>query len=469
MASSFWDRRSQRSVRQRGFLSRSTDAPQQPGRSEEIRAFRLGVDYGTSMSKLVATDYGSAEGPHSYVVRLPPGHERENECRLPSTVTVIGKSIHFGFAAESRSEHAADVYRSLKMRCAYPDHFYGDHTDLPSGLTASDLATLYVAYLIQVGQQAVTRYAKRLRAQPSLGITLGVPMAQIDHTGLKEKFVNIAREAFELRGMIELLDGATIADATDALLAVREELAGSFPKEPRDWVRSEAEAALFWAHSSPDIDDGRYACVDIGAGTTSASWFHITARRMGDVLVKDGFSFYGAACAPPGCDAIGVKLATHLNVSTNAEIRGHEAEFLERLSEPGTRAVEEVLEEMGTVFAHASKAAFSAHKSAAAWKHIGRIFFLGGGSKIGAVRDKLIEQKAGWLKADPIAQPGVPVDLTEEDGDESREDPTFMLVAYGLARRLADVPDTFSPSQVGQYEPRSETRDQLSHEDLYSD
>ena len=73
------------------------------------------------------------------------------------------------------------------------------------------------------------------------------------------------------------------------------------------------------------------------------------------------------------------------------------------------------------------------------------------------------------MKADPIAQPGVPADLTEENGDELREDPIFVLVAYGLARRLADVPDTFSPSEVGDFEPQSATRERQHHEDLYSD
>ena len=43
-----------------------------------------------------------------------------------------------------------------------------------------------------------------------------------------------------------------------------------------------------------------------------------------------------------------------------------------------------------------------------------------------------------------------------------------VLVDYVLTRRLADVPDTFSSSQVADFEPRPATRESPSHEDFYS-
>ena len=325
---------------------------------------------------------------------------------IPSTVSIDGDAMHFGFAAESRADCAVGVYRSLKMLCAYPDRFYGDRAELPPGLSARDLATLHVAYLIQLGQEAGKRYATRYRAEYSMGVTLGVPMAQLDNTGLQQMFVDIAREAFALRDKIDLLNGAAIAEARQALATVREALSGSFPEEPRDWVRSEAEAALFWAHGSPHISHGRYACVDVGAGTTSASWFHISPARSGGALVKDRLSFYGAACMPPGCDAIDAKLAQHLGLATSAETRGQEAELIERLRVPGRAEVDDVLGEIANVYGLASKEAFEKEKSSLRWKHVGRVFFLGGGSKLEAVRQRLIARKKDWLTGDPIAEPG---------------------------------------------------------------
>ena len=63
---------------------------------------------------------------------------------------------------------------------------------------------------------------------------------------------------------------------------------------------------------------------------------------------------------------------------------------------------------------------------------------------------------------------GIPVDLTEEDGGELREDPTFLLVAYGLARRLADVPDICRPSEVDDFKPELPQRERPSWQDLYT-
>ena len=448
----------------RRFLSFGT-APEQTKR--ESRPLRLGVDYGTSRSKLVITDYGAVDGERSFVVRHP---EYGDEYRIPSSICAIEDSLRFGFTAEALADRVP-VYRSLKMLCAYPDRFYGDHVPLPSGLSARDLATLYVGHLIHIGRDAAVRYAHRFQAEPSLGMTLGMPMAQIDDEQLHKMFVNIAREAFGLVQRLDLHSAVSIPDAKGALADVRAELAGTCPDQPRDWVRSEAEAALFWAHRSPDIGAGRFACVDVGAGTTSASWFHISATRTSDVLVSGRLSFYGAACAPPACDAVDQVLAKHMDGATNlGDIRAREIQLIENLPDQGEDALKEILSKIAGVFGSASGRAFEKERSVRAWKHIGRVFFLGGGTKLPVVCDRLIEKKHDWLlRSDAIADPGVPSDLTEEDGTELRADPTFLLVAYGLARRLGDVPDTFTPGQIDNYTPGRPTRDRTSFDDLYSD
>ncbi|MXY53536.1 MAG: hypothetical protein F4Y86_13560 [Gammaproteobacteria bacterium] len=419
------------------------------------------------MSKLVITDYSSAEGTRSFPVRQQPATDGIGAYQLPSTVSIHGSdTIRFGFRAEESSEESDGVYRSLKMLCAYPEGFYGDRTPLPSELDARDLATLFVGHLVQVGQEAASRYAARFDAEPSFGITLGVPMAQLDDETLQRRFVEIAREAFDLRSHIDLLhNDVTTAAASSALRAVRQAQGDTPISEPRDWVRSEAEAALFWAHSSPDIPPGRYSCVDVGAGTTSASWFHITANQEN---VKERLSFYGAACAPPGCDAIDADLAEALGLPTRAEVRGRETDILSRLPATGRGAIAPTLDEIANVYGAASTAAFKKEMSTKAWKEIGQVFFPGGGSKIEAVCQRLIKQKRDWLQPSAVAELEAPADLVEEDGEDLREDPTFLLVAYGLARRLADVPDTFRPIEVSDFQPAFPTRERNRHEDIYS-
>ena len=453
-----------RKLAQRRSESQSEERARQPYGS---RPLRLGVDYGTSRSKLVITDYGAVDGERSFLVRPPSS--ANDDYLIPSTVCAAEDSLLFGFLAEARADEGTP-YRSLKMLCAYPDRFYGDRAPLPAGLTARDLATLYVGHLITLGCQAAEQYAGRLDSTASVSITLGAPMAQLDEEGLHPFFVGIAKEAFTLAAQLDLKETVSIADARDALESVRTKVGHEPPQNPRDWVRSEAEAALFWAHRSPDIAHGRYACVDVGAGTTSASWFHINTVRSGGVLVNDGLSFYSAACAPPACDAVDRVLATYVqDVDTLPGIRGRENELLQRLPDQGRAELDQVLAEIANVFGDASAQAFPKDRSTSRWRGIGQVFFLGGGTKLDVVQHRLLQEKADWLKRDSVADPGLPSDLFEQDGSELRADPAFLLVAYGLARRLGDVPDVYSPGQVGPFTPQYSVRDRPSSEDMYSD
>lgn len=414
------------------------------------------------------TDYSAVDGDRSFLVR-PPSSTNSDDYLIPSTVCATEDSLRFGFSAEARADEGTP-YRSLKMRCAYPDRFYGDPAPLPTGLTARDLATLYVGHLITLGRQAGEQYAAQRDSTASLSITLGVPMAQLDDKRLHLAFVGIAREAFELAGQLDLQDTVSIADARDALNSARTTVGHQPPQYLRDWVRSEAEAALFWAHRSPDIAHGRYACVDVGAGTTSASWFHINPMRSGGILVNDRLSFYSAACAPPACDALDHVLATHVeDARTLSKIRGRENELLQRLPDQGRAGLDQVLAEIAKVFGEASGAAFPKDRSILRWRRIGRVFFLGGGTKLDVVQNRLLQEKADWLKREPVADPGLPSDLFEQDGSELRADPTFLLVAYGLAHRLGDVPDVFAPGEIDPYTPKHPVRDRVSSDDLYGD
>ena len=447
-----------------GFLSGSAKYIVQRQRSGE-RNLHLGIDYGTSTSKLILTDYSAARGEFSFVVRPSEKNGGDGGFRIPSSIAVCENYLRFGFGAENLSDDLV-VYRSLKMMCAYPDHYIDDNP-LPKGWDARDLVTLYVGYLIQLGKIAAEEYANQFDMKPRVGLTMGAPMSFLDNSELLAMFVEIVREAYWLSERTDLLEKISIGEARNLLIQAHNQVSKSKTQEPRGWIRSEAEAALFWAYSSPEIGQGRYACVDVGAGTTSASWFHITAK----LEKKERMVFYGAACNPPACDAIdGALLPLTTGLNDIAQIRGLESQMIEKLSTAQMEPVSNVLDQIGRVLAEASQAAYHKDALLSNWlKCKARIFFLGGGSKIDPVRRKLVELKQDWLRVNPEADPGVPEDLREQDGSRLRADPTFLLVAYGLARRLGDVPFTSIPSELDDSKPEFGTHMPIETEHLYSE
>ena len=79
--------------------------------------------------------------------------------------------------------------------------------------------------------------------------------------------------------------------------------------------------------------------------------------------------------------------------------------------------------------------------------------------RIDSVRDKLVGHSATWLnETKPCADTGAPPDIVEENGEELDEDHTFLLVAYGLARRLADVPPIIPANSIPSTRPRGGDR-----------
>src|SRR5205814_1044207 len=167
----------------------------------------------------------------------------------------------FGWSAYRRIEsNAARSYLSLKVRVAFPEHFHAHATPLPANLNAEDLSVLMVAYLLQRGADVVDTYVTRLRATPILSVTLGVPMSQLDHADLRLRFLEVARCAFDIlkARRANLREGITVEDAIEVVRAARGAIAQKPTPDPKNWVRSEAAAALVWAFRSPQIGRGRY-------------------------------------------------------------------------------------------------------------------------------------------------------------------------------------------------------------------
>src|SRR5262249_22049361 len=139
------------------------------------RRIHLGIDYGTSTSKIVFRDYGAPGGEMAYVMLREDG-----SFRIPSRVCLKGAELVFG--NESLTSDDCDLYESLKMQVAAeksgnPKYYSGPLQTLPAPFNASDFAVLTVWFLISEGYRALAAYLENRMQDVSVGMTMGVPMS----------------------------------------------------------------------------------------------------------------------------------------------------------------------------------------------------------------------------------------------------------------------------------------------------
>ena len=463
-----------------GRSARQVERPAnlQPARSSSSgrrllrRHVHLGVDFGTCWSKLVLRDY-QAPTDRCFVVRPGNAFYVDEDYRIPSSVLVADERLYFGRTGERRDEH---VIRSPKMLAAFPSN--NDDAFLPVGLTAEDICILAVTYLLQIGYKCAESYCASLSppATPRMSMSMGVPMSMLDQHRLRNRFLTIARVAFDIwkteKELRSLADGIDIDQARALIDAARIRTAARPVDSISNWIRSEAEAGLLWIFNSPFVGEGLYGCVDVGAGTTDVSFFRIRDRYENRSWVKDALGFYSARSRPPAMDALDERLATidghgvplaRLRGLENTLIKGHALENDER--------VKSVSRQIHETYRLTWVDAYEKEMQEVAWRRYG-LFVLGGGSKVDMVVDSLRSSVwKGRLEKRTIADPGVPVDLFDwpKNGTLSpfRGDATFLLVAYGLSFLGADVPEVDNPSEMPPMRIQQHPRAPIDQDEYY--
>lgn len=426
-------------------------------RTNPVRRLHLGVDYGTSWSKLIFRDYQARGGEKSFVIRVPGETRGSLDYRIPSLVTLLEGRFWFGWRAVEMAEKPnALAYTSIKVRAALPEHFFAEATPLPEGFSADDLAALSVLYLLTIGDYFGSQYVRNDKHELALSMTLGVPMSHLDNPALKAQFVRLAQIAYQVyraHGPIDFSKGIVVSRARELLNEAVTELETSGRFENVDhirWVRPEFVAALFWAFHSPRIVPGLYAAIDVGAGTTSASFFRITAGTRNAVSGnKEGMAFFGASCRPPGADAVGQLIAMREKM-TLRQVRGIENELIEKHRIELDHLLSKYFEPYRVAFGRG----YEKHKAQSAWQDYG-LFLLGGGTEILPIA-KHLRVKTPWTKLEKLpvpSDPGIPTDLLDLGTGRriSVGIAKYLLVAYGLSHFAEDIPEVQSPSDIPQF------------------
>jgi hypothetical protein len=419
-------------------VKRPTPPPGAPPPPVQKRhAIHLGLDYGTASSKLILRDYQPGGSERAHGVFPSSARGRTRDFRIPSLVCLEGGRLWFGLEAAARqSLRDVKLYPSMKMRMAMPQEFRGLATPLPEGIAEDDLATLTVAYLLQEAQRAVDVMAKRFHETTPMPFTftLGVPMSNLDNSHLRGRFVEIARRAAQivksetspdLRMGVPVLEGWMLCSTADD--AIRKQP----PADPRKWVRSEVEAALLWHYKSAETEPGLYASVDVGAGATCASFFHIAANGE----AKRSMASFSTSCLAPGADAVDEALVGFGGTNDPSAIRTKENAIITRV---GEFAVAAIAGQIARTYQNAFDRAWEKNPKTSAWDGY-RLFLTGGGTEIDVVRRKLSLRAGPKLRHNPqVIDIGVPSDL-DLDGALS-SDFKSLNVAYGLSHFDAEVP-----------------------------
>jgi hypothetical protein len=451
------------------------------------RSVQLGIDFGTCWSKIVIRDY-EANTDRAFVVRVSRNKKGETDFRIPSAVTFLNGSLYFGWSGvEKGSNRAGIVYRSIKMRAAFSTSIeYSDLPPMPAGLTEEDLATLVVAYLIQIASAAAVDYTTALPDGPKLprpGMSIGVPMSLGQDSKRRSLFVQIARVAFEMcqHQLPSLADGLDSKAALRMLEEARLRLEKKGPpREPRDWVRSEAEAGLHWILRSPRVPRRLYMCADVGAGTTDVSVFRIVEQFEDGTWYKGRLAFYSAVSGLPGVDGIDARIASQAGCSID-KVRGHENELIRDGKLDADAELVQVIGRMYGIHREAWRQGYAKDKGEENWKRFG-LFVLGGGSKIDAVVNAI--GKSTWPGRLDDRRPiscDQPTDLFEmpvrskarnwfgaaEELKRFTGDSAFLLVAYGLSYMGGDVPSSDTPDQVDAYSPPRMPRRSIDQDEYY--
>lgn len=419
----------------------------------------MGIDYGTSNSKIVFRDLEARGGEKAYAVELG------GTFRIPSAVKVTKNQIVFGQAPMSAgSEAAATWHQSLKMRVAgevlgkYEGIYHGPQTDLPMGLDARDLAVLTVWYLISLGVQAAVQQLGFEAGGIQPRMTLGIPLSFYENARLKEVFVGIAKQAWRLYREVGVLSEAAIdlpkARELANIAVEREMQQGAFdPNEARQYIRTEAEAALMWPMKSPEVADGPYVQIDIGAGTTNYSSFRIVANHSGGAWIKENIAFFSAFSNMAGMDLVDHQLAKADGIAPGEALtlRGREQLLLQ--NPKYIFAIQGALKEISSGYREAWDRGYckvNGPLELRRWDNH-RLFFIGGGSLVPSMterlRDTRLNHLSGGKRKTVLLEK--PVDLYGASGERIHSDDyPFLAVAYGLSYDPDEVPKVWTPKET---------------------
>jgi|GEM_PF-7069411 len=419
----------------------------------------LGIDFGTSQTKVMFRQF---DGDASIIV--PPG--RGADLCWPSTVVL--RDGRFGFAEEPASDSDAKAFRWIKMLLAEPEDSDACRSmEQQCGCSPHCLAALYLAYVMRNARERIVGHL----GPCDFTYNLSAPLADKSDIARGQRF---DQALYWASGLADLAHQEWLCD--DAIAAY-ESVKQAHPTAPDPTVRDtflfpEVHAAVAGLIRNNALEDGHYAVVDIGAGTTDVSVFLFRRGIQDfDAFVNGQNAYFAAGVLPVASNEADKAIARTVREAAPALALDDEEVFAlirgsKERSEDGTievgddvklseeevaAAAASVCERMHAHYRRVWGEAYYMEKKAENWSEL-TVIMLGGGSLFQPFW-VTFERKPWDAIQTEIDQIQIvftePLMVLRKDKLVPVSDVDFMFtVADGLSYHIARTPKAWEPPEI---------------------
>ena len=457
-----------------------TVKPRTAGKPKVV-SVTIGLDFGTCATKCVINLEASDRGQDKFLaLAFPSKATRHGILCVPTAIGVHNGNLVFGEEGENLRE--GHVIRSFKMAIPCIGKTWGSYSSpfmsaSASGyfdiqgehLSATDLATLYLAVILCQVKHQVRQYLRQ-NTEVSFFLNLAAPLNQLVQTPIgpnHEETIGAADDS----GRDTAVSGAYIAlgqrslplseycqnpwpleDAMVALNRVKALPVLSLAESPA-YVVPETLAAVAGFVNRPGTRSGRFMTLDVGAGSTDVSVFWLEKH---DGKIKPWY--YTSRSLHLGMDAIDSTLDVVTQGGEGGSVRARR-ETLQR-AEGGLanyrcqcEATLKVIDKhRSTTFGHG----YGKERRAPNWGDRNKanvvLLLIGGGSRVDLIdklsRHDLWQNIIGSPSVDPLHL-NVTKHVLGPDGREYpmgkvagfEEQAYLLIIAEGLANKIVDIPE----------------------------
>ncbi len=485
----------------RGQSPRHGDLSPSDYAKEKRLTVLVGLDFGTCSTKVA---FRIMPDDRVWVLTWGHGIIGYPECGLPSTVASDGGSLLFGAEAERLAGSGKAVtVRSMKRcflcslgaagECSLPQKPCTQRGParafaFPSGsgvqwIAAAELVSLYMGHVIDTATEHI-RNAIGGRPKITFIYNAAAPVALLRDEDV-QTFDRMLLGAYVVSGVTR--ERGAAASLVEQARDVWRHTKMPPPERKVTWCFGEEDAALSSLAADPGREPGMYCMLDVGAGTTSLSFFFLPPSH------DESASYFDSRTLDHGCDDLdGIlaeriltrkggrkpskriysRLLQSIRLAKQAALPPAERERLGMRRGDLERATSTWLERIDQEYWHGWGRGWAKYKRREKWEEL-RVVLVGGGGALLARRSRafILERDGYWPMPQSYLRFNLPSYAAPEPGgtEHKTDDGMLMQVAIGLARPGPDIVHFYRPHEVSDY-PRAATyeyptRDALGYGD----